>query len=141
MSMRLPHNTTEHQPVYRTAKDPMRYLIGLIALTFIGCASTQAPRESHARGDVATTTTPSFVGHWINEDPADKESLDVRADGTFDGTDDGDAISGKWKATSATSANFIEEHSQSAVRGELSGRNEMILKAPEEPAATFKRQP
>jgi hypothetical protein len=121
----------------------MRYLIGLITLTLIGCASTQATRESHANADVmmTTTATPSFVGHWISQGPGDKESLDVRADGTFDGIDDGEAVSGKWKATSPTSANFIEEHGQSAVRAELSGRNEMLLTSPEEPAARFKRQP
>lgn len=55
----------------------MRYLIGLMAVTLIGCASAASPpiagqgnnrqvEGGHAEDD--GPASPSFVGHWNNED-------------------------------------------------------------------------
>jgi hypothetical protein len=124
----------------------MRYLIGLMALTLIGCASPARPpvTSQSNRGDASEQTRSSFVGHWKNEDPSKAKqpvSIDVHSDGTFGGLDhDGDHSSGKWKATSKTSAEFTEDGDTEIVSAELSGSDQLVLTAAGEPPLKFKRQ-
>lgn len=131
----------------------MRYLIGLIAMTLIGCASPASPPiagqgnshplpAGHAEDD--GPASPSFVGHWNNEDPSKETqpaALDFHSDGSFAiVSHDGDHSSGKWTATSKTSATLTEEDDPEVVTGQLSGNDEMVITAADEPPLKFKRQ-
>jgi hypothetical protein len=132
----------EHEPVMPTAKGRMRYLIGLLAMTLIGCASSHQPQGKHAEDE--THARPSFVGHWNNEDPSkdiQPANLDIHPDGTFAGAHhDADHFKGKWTATSKTSATFTEDDDTEVVTGQLSGDDEMVILAAGEQPMKFKRQ-
>jgi hypothetical protein len=131
----------------------MRYLIGLMAVTLIGCASPASPpiagqgsnqqlQGAHAGDD--GLASPSFVGHWNNEDlskTTEPTALDVRPDGSFAIVGhDGDHSSGKWTADSKTSATFTEADDSEVVTGQLSGNDEMVMTTAGEPPLKFKRQ-
>jgi hypothetical protein len=131
----------------------MRYLIGLMAVTLIGCASAASSPIAgqgnsrqiegwRAEGD--GPASPLFVGHWNNEDLSKETqpaALDVHSDGSFAiVSHDGDHSSGKWTATSKTSATFTEAEDPEVVTGQLSGNDEMIVMAAGEPPLKFKRQ-
>jgi hypothetical protein len=125
-------------------KGRMRYLIGLMAITLVGCASSPQPPAKHTEDKAPAR--PSFAGHWNNEDPSPNlqpANLDIHPDGTFSSVDhEGTRFTGKWTATSETAATFTvtEDNDSEVVAGQLSGNDEMIIRAPGETPMTLKRQ-